>query len=188
MVMDLQVSLKKLLKKGVLTSELDFQRASVIDRRMRLLVKEFPELAEDRKQLRALLEAYEEKHWVEQEITDKKIEESEAAENFAEQERVFVEKRKDAIRAKLKEIGLTQKELGAILGHASATYMSELINGINPFTLNDLVIIHKLLNIELENLIPTVLTRQVRNRLLGTIKKLDNPYLKQSKLKELVLT
>src|SRR5258708_11748557 len=137
--MDLKVSIRKILKKGALTSELVLQRASIIDRRMRLLVMEFPELAEDRKQLRALLKAFEDKHWVEQEITDKKIEESDLAENFAEQERIFLERRKNAIRSKLKEIGLTQKELGAILGHSSATYMSELINGINPFTLNDLV-------------------------------------------------
>jgi len=176
--MDLQVGLKKLLKKGALASELDFQRASVIDRRMRLLVKEFPELTEERKQLRTLLKAYEDKHWVEQEITDKKVEESELAAHFAELERVFVEKRKNIIKSKLKEKGLTQKDLGTILGHTSTTYMSELMSGINPFTLNDLIVIHHLLNIDLESLIPTILTRRVRNRVLETIIKLNNPNLK----------
>jgi antitoxin component HigA of HigAB toxin-antitoxin module len=176
--MDLQVGLKKLLKNGVLTNELDFQRASIIDRQMRLLVKEFPELAENRKQLRALLKDYEDKHWVKQEITDKQVDESELAEQFAEQERLFLEKRKNGIKSRLKEIGLTQKELGAILGHTSATYMSELMNGVNPFTLNDLIVIHHLLNIELESLIPTILTRQVRSRVLKTVAKLNNPKLK----------
>jgi hypothetical protein len=52
------------------------------------------------------------------------------------------------------------------------------MNGINPFTLNDLIVIHQLLNIELENLIPTILSQQVRSRLLGTISKLKNPKLK----------
>jgi transcriptional regulator with XRE-family HTH domain len=176
--MDLQVGLKKLLKKGALGNEIDFQRASIIDRRIRLLVKEFPELAEDRKQLRALLKAYEDKHWIEQEITDKKVEESDLAEQFAEQERVFLERRKNIIKSKLKEIGLTQKQLGIVLGHSSATYMSELMNGINPFSLNDLVVIHHLLNIELENLIPTMLNRKVRTRVLEIIAKLNNPHLK----------
>jgi len=185
--MDLQVSLKKLLKKGALTSELDFQRASIIDRRMRLLVREFPELTEERKQLRALLKAYEDKHWVGQEISDTKVQESDLAVHFAEQERVFLEKRKNAIKSKLKEIGLTQKELGAILGHNSATYMSELMNGINPFTLNDLIVIHHLLNIELENLIPVMLTRQVRSRVLDTIAKLNNPHLKMLETNNLIL-
>lgn len=185
--MDLQVGLKKLLKKGILSSELDFQRASIIDRQLRLLVKEFPELTQDRKQLRALLKAYEDTHWVEDEITDKKVQDSDLAVHFAEQERVFIEKRKNIIKLKLKEKRLTQKELGAILGHSSATYMSELINGVNPFTLNDLIVIHHLLNIELENLVPTILTRQVRNRVLQTITKLNNPQLKLSEPNDLVL-
>jgi antitoxin component HigA of HigAB toxin-antitoxin module len=176
--MDLQVNLRKILKKGAISSELEFQRVSIIDRRIRLLVKDFPGLADERAQLRALLKAYEDKHWLNQEITDKKVEESDQAQHFAEQERVFLDRRKNAIRSKLKEFGITQKQLGDILGHTSATYMSELMNGINPFTLNDLIVIHQLLNIELENLIPTILSQQVRSRLLGTISKLKNPKLK----------
>jgi len=62
--MDLQVNLKKILKKGAISTELDFQRALIIDRGMRLLVKEFPGLSADREQLRALLKAYEDKYWV----------------------------------------------------------------------------------------------------------------------------
>lgn len=176
--MDLQVNLNKILKKGAISTELEFQRASIIDRRMRLLVKEFPELSGNREQLRTLLKAYEDKHWVGKEITEKKIRESDLAEPVAEQERVFLDKRKNAIKSKLKEVGITQKQLGDILGHTSATYMSELMNGINPFTLNDLIVIHQLLNIELETLIPTILSLQVRSRVLGTISKLKNPNLK----------
>ncbi|WP_157750465.1 helix-turn-helix domain-containing protein [Mucilaginibacter gotjawali] len=89
-----------------------------------------------------------------------------------------MDKRKNAIKSKLKEVGITQKQLGDILGHTSATYMSELMNGINPFTLNDLIVIHQLLNIELESLIPTTLSQRVRSRVLGTISKLKNPKLK----------
>lgn len=176
--MDLQVSLKKILKKGILSDELDFQRASMRDRKLRLLIKEFPDLAEDRKQLRALLKSYEDKHWNDKKVTDEKVQESEQAGQIAESERVFIENRKNIIKLKLQEAGLKQKDLGTILGHSSATYMSELINGINPFTLNDLVVIHSLLNIELENLVPTILPKQIQVRISNTISKMENPKLK----------
>jgi len=176
--MELQISLKKILKKGIISNELDFQRALLIDRKMRVVAKDFPELTEERQQLRTLLKAYEDRHWVGEEITDQKVEESDLAAQIAEQERSFLDKRKNAIKLKLKETGLSQKDLGTILGHGSATYMSELMNGINPFTLNDLIVIHNLLNIELDCLIPTVLVPQVRNRVLSAIKKLNNPKLK----------
>lgn len=92
--MDLNVSLKAILKMEVITNELDFQRASLLDRKLRLLVKEIPELAEDRKQLRTLLKAYEETHWNINEITDKKVKESDWAEKVAERESAFLESRK----------------------------------------------------------------------------------------------
>lgn len=173
--MDLQVSLKKILKKGIIAGELEFQRALVIDRRLRLLIKEFPELEQDRNHLRALLKNYEDNNWLNEAVTNKKIEESDFAEVFAEEERVFTEKRKHLIKLKLNQLGLTQKELGIILGHTSATYMSELINGVNPFTLNDLVVIHHLLNIGVDKLVPVVLPRQARERVLETIKQLNKP-------------
>lgn len=75
--MELQASLKRILKSAALNSELEFQRASIIDRQLRLLVKAHPELADERKQLRALLKAYEDQHWAEAEINSQKIEESE---------------------------------------------------------------------------------------------------------------
>lgn len=176
--MDLQVSLKKILKKGNLTSELEFEQSSIIDRKLRLLVKEFPELNEERKQLRTLIKSYEDKHWLGREITEKQVEESDLAAQIAENERIFMENRKNQIKSKLKEVGLTQKDLGFILGHTSATYMSELINGINPFTLNDLVVIHSLLNIELKNLVPTMLPKQVQVKISNIIEKMKNLKLK----------
>jgi hypothetical protein len=98
-----------------------------------------------------------------------------------------VETRRNTIKYKLKEIGINQKDLAAILGHTSATYMPELMNGINPFTLNDLIVIHHLLNIELEILIPTILTSQIRTRVLGTISKLNNPKLRLTEPDNLIL-
>jgi hypothetical protein len=176
--MELQISLKKILKKGSIANELEFQRASIIDRQLRLLVKEMPELAGERDQLRDILHVYEQQHWVDGEVTDEQVRESDLAGEIAEQEREFLETRKKAIKTKLKELNLTQKDLGKILGHASATYMSELISGINPFTLNDLIIINRLLNIELPVLIPTTLNLKQANKIQSNISKLNHPKLK----------
>ncbi len=176
--MELQISLKKILKKGSIANELEFQRASIIDRQLRLLVKEMPELAGERNQLRKLLHVYEQQHWVDREITDEQVRESDLAAEIAEQEREFLEKRKQIIKARLKELNLTQKELGKILGHTSSTYMSELITGVNPFTLNDLVIINRLLNIDLSVLIPTTLNREQVNKINNNVLKLNHPKLK----------
>ena len=173
--MDLQVSLKKILKRGSLNSELEFQRASIIDRQLRLLVKKHPELSDDRKALRCILKEYEDQHWMNTEITDQKVDESDFSAQIAEQENNFNLHRKQVIRARLQEKCLTQKDLGLILGHTSETYMSELINGINPFTLNDLILIHKLLNIDLALLIPTTLNTQVIGRVVNAILRLNNP-------------
>lgn len=167
-------------------NELDFQRATIMDRQLRLLVKEFPDLASERKQLRYLLKTYEDKHWAGAEITDLQITESDIAERISEKEFEFARRRKDAIRLRLKELELTQKELGHLLGHGSASYMSELMNGISPFTLDDLVLIHRLLNIDLKLLIPTTLSYQLVGRIKERITKLNNPNLK-FKDKEMVL-
>lgn len=176
--MDLQLSLKKILKKGSLNSELEFQRASVIDRQLRLLVKDYPELVDDRKQLRSILKAYEDQHWTDSKLTDKQIEESDLAAQIAGKENTFNLIRKQVIKSRLREKGLAQKQLGTILGHTSETYISELINGINPFTLNDLILIHKLLDIGMEQLVPTTLSTQIIVKVRNAVSRLNNPKLK----------
>ncbi|SDK00035.1 Helix-turn-helix [Pedobacter sp. ok626] len=183
--MDIQIGLKKILKKGFLSSELDFERASIIDRKLRVLIKEHPELTKERDRLRDILVAYEDKHWVNAEITEQQVEESDLAEQIAECENKFNLSRKQSIKAKLKEKGLTQKQLGIILGHTSETYISELINGINPFTLNDLILIHKLLGISMEQLVPTTLNAQTIIKVKNAVVKLNNPKL-QIKIEDLV--
>jgi hypothetical protein len=52
------------------------------------------------------------------------------------------------------------------------------MNGVNPFTLNDLIVIHHLLNIELENLAPTILSQQTTGRISATISTLNRLNLK----------
>ncbi|SMC75710.1 hypothetical protein [Pedobacter africanus] len=87
--MDIQLGLKKILKKGILTSELEFERASIIDRKLRLLVKEHPELADDCNRLLDILYAYEKQHWSGNKIAASQIEENDIAEQIAEYENKF---------------------------------------------------------------------------------------------------
>ena len=58
-----QVDLKRILKAGKLSDELDLERALILDRKLRLLVKEDPELMESRKRLRSIIKDYEKANW-----------------------------------------------------------------------------------------------------------------------------
>lgn len=175
--MDTELGLKKILKKGILTSELEFERASIIDRKLKLLVIEHPELTDDRNRLLDILYAYETEHWASNRITADQIKENDIAEQIADYENKFYKQRKQLIKSRLKELGLTQKQLGMLLGHSSETYMSELVSGVNPFTLNDLILIHNLLGIVMDRLIPATLNIQTIIKVRSVIAKLNNPKL-----------
>lgn len=166
---NIQVDLDTLLKKGKLTSEGEHERALMLHRKLRLMLKEYPELSVKRSALRELIKAYEGTHWTDEDVTQELVNESDAAEVLVEQERQFLVRRKEIIRGKLKELKLTQKEFGKILGHSSATYISELINGIYAFSLRDLILIHALLKIDFEDLIPTAVIASEKEKVVTTI-------------------
>jgi len=173
---DLQ-NIKEIVKIKRLETEYDLQKASLLERKLRLMSKENPDLIPFRKKLRDLIATYESESWSEfQNITDVQVEESDKAEELIKLEQLFVKKRKQHIRKKLKEYDLTQQDLGTILGHPKS-YISELMNGLTQFTLKDLVIIHRILGLSLEVLIPTYLQSETRNRVKNTIKKLNKPKL-----------
>jgi antitoxin component HigA of HigAB toxin-antitoxin module len=158
-------------------NEYDLQKASFLERKLRLMMNENPELKSIRNKLRNLINDYENKEWSDFEnISDSKIEESNKAEEIVNAEQKFLKKRKDAIRKKLKEFDMTQQDLGVILEHPKS-YMSELINGVSQFTLKDLVIIHRILGIKLNVLIPTYLQSETRDRVRLSITKLNKPKL-----------
>lgn len=143
--------------------------------------KENESYKEDRKKLRQIIKTYEHKHWADESvITDEQIKESDLEEYLADSERLFVLKRKHAIKEKLAALGLTQKDLSEILGH-SVTYMSELMNGLCPFTLKDLIVLHRLFKIKLEQLIPTTIPHAERGRIKASIEKLNKPKLRLNK-------
>lgn len=177
-----QPSISKLLEAGKIQNELDLERALIADRKLRVLSKEDSKYKVLRKQLRDLISDYENKNWSsEPKITDEKLQESDLAELIAEKERQFTHNRKQLIRKKLKDLNLTQQDLGTVLGHPSKSYMSELMNGISPFSLKDLIVISRLLKLDLTDLIPTFLPQADREKIISSIQKLDNPKLKSVK-------
>ncbi|MGB3343256.1 MAG: helix-turn-helix transcriptional regulator [Aequorivita sp.] len=180
--MKTQFDISQLIETGKIQNELEFERALIADRKLRVLSKENPKFKSVRKQLRDLIEQYENQKWsAESKISDKKIRESDLAELIAEKERLFIQRRKELIRKKLKNLNLTQQDFGKILGHQSKSYMSELMNGVSPFSLKDLIVINRVLKINLTDLVPTFLPESDRVKIRATIKKLDNPKLKLSK-------
>lgn len=166
----------KLVEHGSITNELDYERALIADRKLRLLSKENAHFKILRQKLRDLIEQYEKSEWNNVEsVSNKKILESDKSERLAEGERLFIENRKQEIRKKLKELDLSQEDLALLLGHRSKTHMSELINGIKPFTLKDLIIINKLLKVEITKLVPVYLSKEDQIKIKEAIRKLDKP-------------
>lgn len=180
--MTTQFDVSQLIETGKIQNELDFERALIADRKLRVLSKENSKFKSVRKKLRDLIEQYESENWdADSKITDKKLRESDISELVAEKERLFIQRRKELIREKLKTLNLTQQDFGKILGHQSKSYITELINGVSPFSLKDLVVINRVLKIDLTDLVPTFLPQSERMKIRTTIKKLDNPKLKLSK-------
>jgi transcriptional regulator with XRE-family HTH domain len=158
--------LEKLLKKGVITSELEYERTMEAFKILRFLGAEEPKFLASREKLFDILENYEKQHWSHVDlVTDLQVIESDAAEEFVAKERAFFQKRKKKIKLRLKALNLTQGDLTAVLGHKSKTYISELINGLSPFTLKDLVILHHFLSINMKELIPTFLNEKEMERI-----------------------
>lgn len=149
------LNIKEVSKIERLENEYDLEKASLLERKLRTMIDENPDLKPLRKKLRDLIKDYEDRKWSDfDKITDSQIEESDKAEEIVNYEQRFINKRKETIRKKLNEYDMTQQDLGLILDHPKS-YMSELINGVSQFTLKDLVIIHRVLGINLNILVPT---------------------------------
>lgn len=159
---------------------MEYERALVADRKLRILSKENSQLRPVRKQLRDLIEKYEDKNWSSPEISDAKLKEADLAELIAEKERQFIFHRKQLIKKQLKKYELNQQDLMTLLGHKSKSHMSELMNGLSPFTLNDLIVINRLLKIDLADLIPTTLSHSRRNQIKKSIQMIGAKKVKLS--------
>lgn len=170
--------IRTIIKKGALLSELDYERALRADRTLRTLVKDNPHLLEIRNELRNLLVTYESIHWADvNSISQKQLIQSDIAEQTIQIEEQFFKKRKELVLARLSELGLIQKDLGTLLNH-SKSYTSELLNGIRAFSSNDLILIHKLLKINLNDLFPTYIPLQTQQRIEASISKISSKSVK----------
>lgn len=166
---------EKLFNQNQIENEMDLERALVAERKLRIMAKEDQKFEIIRKKLRDSIYEYEQKNWSNIEnITEERIRQSDQAQIIVEQEESFLFKRKSLIRSSLKSLKLTQQDLGVILGHSSKTYMSELMNGICPFPLKDLIIIHKLLKIKMNDLVPVFLSGTEQATININLKKVNN--------------
>jgi len=166
--------IRALIKSGILLTETDYERALSADRTLRLLIKEEPTLMHLRNELRSLIVNYESLNWSDAEnISNEQLNESLAAENLIAAEQQFLLRRKEIILSRLTTLGLIQKDLGTLLNH-SKSYTSELLNGIRSFSMNDLILIHKLLKIDLQDLFPTLVPFEIQERVKASVSKISS--------------
>jgi len=169
----------KLLEKGQIETELELEQSISAYKKLRILVRDNPSLKKKRKGLSNLIHEYESIHWsITTKIAKGKIKQSDEAEKIVEQEDAFISRRKEIIKIKLKSLKLNQQEFGKILGHNSKSYMSELMTGVRPFSLKDLIVISSLLKIDLNDLVFRSIPLEERRKIKSAIKKLGKPKLK----------
>lgn len=179
-----RLEIDNILKLNELDSELEFERATAIYGKLRWMVKDDSSLEPIRKHLKFLIMQYEKMNWDDElKISDEQIIESDNADKIVSSENKFILNRKRLIRKELKDLGISQQDLAKILGHRS-NYMSELINGVRPFSRDDIVVLHRLFGIEFENLIPQFLKAEITNHIKLTLKELKNNKVKL-KIKDL---
>ncbi len=165
-----RLNINNILSIKELKAELEFEEASSLQGRLRWMSKENHSLKIIHQHLISLIEDYENKYWSkEDEINDEQIKESENAVAIVNAESFFIQKRKNLIKNKLKENKLSQKDLAKILRHRP-NYMSELINGVRPFSRDDIIIIHRLFELDLKDLIPPFLKNEVAKHINATLK------------------
>ncbi|WP_194775373.1 helix-turn-helix domain-containing protein [Pararhodonellum marinum] len=163
-----------------LSSELEYEKATSLFLQLRVLVKTDKSYVPIRNHLRDLIKNFEKIHWTNEDtIANNQIKESDLAEAIIESENEFYQTRKELIKKNLKQAGLNQNDLAKILGHRKG-YMSELINGLRPFSKEDLVIINRLFKIKIEYLIPAFINQERATLIKKTLESLSNKKIKLS--------
>ena len=176
-----KLSIHNIQKIRFLTNELEYERATSVYLKLRVFVKEDEFYVPIRKHLHDLIKQYEKDNWEdERAITDDQVKESDLAESIVQAENEFYQRRKELIKEKLKATGLNQNDLAKILGHRKG-YMSELINGLRPFSKEDIVVINRLFKIKLGDLIPTFIKQDRAVHIKKTLNSLSNSRIKLTK-------
>lgn len=84
--------IEKIVQKGIITDELDYERTLIADRKLRLLAEENTYFKSLRSKLRDIIEKYENAEWSDvNQIAENKLLESDKAESIAELERLLFE-------------------------------------------------------------------------------------------------
>lgn len=175
------LAINNILKLNELSNELEYEKASSLYLQLRKQEIADSSYSQIRRQLKKLMLEYEQKHWSdESKISEAKLNESDLAEKLVLAENEFNNKRKELIKNKLKETGLSQNDLAKILGHRKG-YMSELINGFRPFSKEDIVVINRLLKIKLEDLVPTFIKQDKADHIKNALKSIKKSKIKLSK-------
>lgn len=173
-----RLSINNIEKLESLSSELEFEKASSLYLKLRVLVKEDDSYIPVRRHVRKLIKKYELEHWTEEEnVTDEQVKESDLAEQLVQLENLFYQRRKELIKLSLKSNDLNQSDLAKLLRH-SKSYMSELINGLRPFSKEDIVVMNRLFKISLEDLMPTFIKDERASHIRRTLKSLPNNKIK----------
>ncbi|MCF8303552.1 MAG: helix-turn-helix domain-containing protein [Bacteroidales bacterium] len=176
-----RLSINNIQKLNELQNELEHERAVSLFLKMRTLEQEDSSYTPIRKHLKKLILQYEQEHWPDEDhVTDRQIEESDMAETWIQAENEFYWRRKTLIKRELKNAGLNQNDLARILGHRKG-YTSELINGLRPFSKEDLVIVNRLFKIKLEDLIPPFINQEKARHIKNTLESLSNCSVKSLK-------
>jgi len=177
MIMD-RLAINNISKLKQLEDELEFEKASSLYLKLRKQAQEDSYYSDIRKHLKLLISKYEQEHWSdESSITDEQVKESDKAEALVRAENQFNQKRKEQIKRRLKDVGLNQTDLAKILGHRKG-YMSELINGLRPFSKEDIVIINRLLKIRFENLVPPFIKKDKADHINKTLESIPKSNLR----------
>jgi len=176
-----RLAMNNILKLDELASELEHERASSLYLKLRKLEQEDSSYALIRQHLKKLMMKFEQDNWSDDsKITDEQVKESDLAENLVHAENEFHHKRKQLIKNKLKESGLNQSDLAKILGHRKG-YMSELINGLRPFSKEDIVIINRLLKITFDDLVPPFIKQDKAVHIKKTLKSISKSKIRLTK-------
>lgn len=162
----------------VLRDELEYEKAASMYLQLRVLEKKDASYREIRCHLKDLIKVYEQGNWADEpSIADKQLVESDQAEAWIRAENEFHARRKEIIKQSLKEAGLNQNQLALLLGHGKS-YMSELINGLRPFSKEDIVVLNRLFKIPFEELIPTFIRQERAAHIRRTLDSLENEKVK----------
>lgn len=89
------MDIKEVMHTERIENEYDLHKASLLERNLRLMLEENPDLKPIRQKLRDLIKDYEDRNWSDLDIiTDVQIENSNKAEEIIDYEQRFIQKRK----------------------------------------------------------------------------------------------